>query len=354
MTTVLFVLTGRSLSSPDSAAAASLLPGNGHEETRRDLAAARRAARTAELRKVERDGHRLARREVARRRESQEAVALEIRDRAGDLARLRPERENRVRAHAVRREWRGKEKRDGQAPSGHDGPFRGKNVGGIGNWAAGLAGTAERDHDEDGREGRQPRGRRQVTGAGDREDDEGDERHGRKDGPEDRHLLQDDAQRRLLAGPHLERLVARVLEGLDVSLGRQTPGHPEAVSSRREIGKAPGGGHRATHGLLARAGHSRELGEDGKGDHAPGVPLAGLLEDGYGESARWRRGGVSSIGRNVERRTRDADRDAAVEGERREDHEDEARGGAEQRASHAGVLSRSMPPWCPPGETRFP
>ncbi len=182
-----------------------------------------------------------------------------------------------------------------------------------------------------------------MAGAGDREDDEGDDRHGREDDPEDRHLLQDDAQRRLLAGLHLERLVARVLEGLDVSLGRETPGHPEAVFPWREIGKAPGGGHRATHGLLARAGHPRELGEDGKGGHAPGVPLAGLLENGDGESARPWRGGVSSVGPYVERCARDADRDAAIEGERREDDEEEARGGAQKRASHAGVLSRSMP-----------
>ena len=112
---------------------------------------------------------------------------------------------------------------------------------------------------------------------------------------------------------------------------------------RREIGKAPGGGHRATHGLLARAGHPRELGEDGKGGHAPGVPLAGRLENGNGESARPWRGGVSSVGPYVERCARDADRDAAVEGERREDDEEEARGGAQKRASHAGVLSRSMP-----------
>ena len=55
-------------------------------------------------------------------------------------------------------------------------------------------------------------------------------------------------------------------------------------------------------------------------------------------------GGAAAPGGRIERGARDADRHAAVERERREGDEEDSGDGAEKRAAHGDVLSRSMPP----------
>ena len=186
--------------------------------------------------------------------------------------------------------------------------------------------------------------------ADDHEDDEREDRDRRDDDPEDGDLLQDDGDDRPLARDDVERLLAGVPESDDVAPLVDALRDAEAVPARRQVFRGPRRSHRARDERLAVV-HPQELREDGKVDVTVGLAVYGLLEN------RDRHGAVlggSLSWRVREVRPRDADRDAPVEGEGCENDEEEARGGAEQRASHGEILPPSVPLPARTGKTRVP
>ena len=107
-----------------------------------------------------------------------------------------------------------------------------------------------------------------------------------------------------------------LLQGDDVAVLVDLLGDPERVTSGRDVGKSPGGGHRARDRGPGPTLDPLQLGEDRKRDRNAGIAVAGLAVDRHGHLSR-------AVGGRVPDGAGQPHGDAAVERERRHGHEEQ-------------------------------